>query len=138
MGFDAFGSDDSTETSTDPSGTHFYFYEEGHERLPENEEVAAAQAEAYDLASTSPDGAVRTLANRGWEGGIAHMMAEFVISLGEMLEEGSPTPVLEWILEDFDEEEKEEAIAQYLDNNPEVGQALAERLQSTEEIAAEN
>lgn len=135
MGFDLSGSDGSS-TDSEPSGTHLYFYEEGHERLPENDEIASTIAEAYELAGTSPDGPVRTLANRGWEGGLQHMLAEFVISVGSLIEEESPEPVVSWVMESFDEEEQVEAVAQFLDDNPEVGRELAERLETTEATTA--
>lgn len=126
MGFDNYNSgDDEEEQNQDPSGTHIYFYEEGHDRLPEDEEVADALADAYDLARTQPtDGAVRSLANAGWDGGLVHMLAEYVNAVGEFLDQDNPQPMLAQVMEDFSPELQAQTMMSYLKANPEVGAEL--------------
>lgn len=139
MGFDNFGSDDDEEQTTDPSGTHIYFYERGHDRLPGEEGDARYEeiAEAYEKARTSPDGIVRRFANSQFEGGLQQFLAEYTNAVGNALEEGDLSILMKTLFEDESVETQVEMLATYLDDNPEVLKELAERLNSTEGAAEE-
>jgi hypothetical protein len=137
MGIGNFDSgDDGQDDNQDPSGTHLYFYQRGHERLPGEEGDAGYEkiATAYELAKSQPtNGRVRTFADNNFGHGLQEMLAEFVMAMGDSIEEETFSPVLSWALEDFPAEAQAEMVADYLDDNPEVREELAERFESTED-----
>lgn len=140
MGFDSFTSDEEEQPQdTDPSGTHVYFYEQGHDRLPEDAEVAEALAEAYENARTQPsDGSVRKWANNNWSGGLVHMLADYVNALGDMREERSLAPVLDLILGDVPAEVGAKQIFEFLKQNPEMGQELEQLISGGDDEEADD
>lgn len=142
MALDSFTSgEEEQDDGTDPSGTHVYFYERGHDRLPgeEGDDVYEALAEAYELAKTEPSaGTVRHAADSGYEGGLVHLLAEFVITMGDCAENQSMYPLVDFALRDHGPEESAQMIAQYLDNNEEVADLIVQRIQSTQAAQAES
>jgi hypothetical protein len=136
MGFGQFSdSDESTEDENqDPSGTHLYFFEQGHDRLPNEDDVAADISQAYELAKSQPrTGPVRALAGKGWEGGLQHMLAEFVIQTGEFMDDdGDPFHLIDWFMDGFETDEQVQAICRFMDDHPDVAEELADRLASSE------
>lgn len=135
MGLDWSNSDDAEEEeSENKSGTHIYFYERGHDRLPgeEGDEAYESIASAYETAKTRPDGRVRNYANGNFEGGLQQMLAEFVNTMDSALEQGGPLPIIDLALGDMPAEAQDQVLAQYLDQNPEVAELLVQRIQSSE------
>ena len=136
MSFDWAESDDGEEESgSDKSGTHIYFYERGHDRLPgeEGDDQYETLAKAFETARTSPDGRVRAYANRNFGAGLQQMLAEFVLAMDSAIEQGGPLPIIELALSDMPAEGQDQVLAQYLDRNPEVAELIAQRIESTED-----
>lgn len=130
MGFESFSSDDVEQPSDDPSGTHIYFYEEGHDRLPQkNDEAAAIIARAFD-AFNGDTGPVRAAVNKhpDYENA-SHFLAEYVLAFQEVIETNSTVPILELAQPSAD------SLAEYLDAHPEVAEELMERAETTEATA---
>jgi hypothetical protein len=128
MTYENFNSDDLEETSDDPSGTHIYFYEQGHERLPENDEAAEIIARAFKAFNR--DGPVRAAVNNHPEyENASHFLAEYVLAFQEVIETESTVPLLELI------EPSAESLAEYLDSNEDVAEDLMERADTTEATA---
>lgn len=135
MGFENFDSGDD-EQPDNPSGTHIYFYERGHERLPgeEGEDRYEQIAEAFENAKTSPDGIVRRYADSQYRGGLQEFLAEYVNSAAEALEQGDLSHLFSTIFGDEDDDAIVQMLASYLQDNPQVAQQLTEAMQ--EEPAA--
>lgn len=128
-----FGDNSTEDDSNDASGTHVYFYQRGHDRLPgeEGDDSYEALAEAYEHAKTKPTkGDVRSYADNVYPSGFVQMLAEFTNTMSSCIEERSARPLIEMALEDHDSEESAEVLAQYLDQNPEVQNELVRRLKS--------
>lgn len=130
MSFESFKSDDADAPSDDPSGTHIYFYEEGHDRLPQkNDEAAEVIARAFD-AFNGDTGPVRHAVNQhpDYENA-SHFLAEYVLAFQEVIETNSTVPLLELI------EPSAESLAEYLDSHQDVAEELMERAETTEASA---
>lgn len=130
MGFDTFDSGDDDAQPDDPSGTHIYFYERGHDRLPgsEGDDRYEQIAEAYDNAKTSPDGVVRRYANSQYSGGLQQFLAEYVNAVADALEEQDLSIIVSEIFADESAETVASMMAQYLTDNPEVAAKLEEQM----------
>lgn len=127
--------DDSGNDANDPSGTHVYFYQRGHDRLPGEEGDAGyeALADAYETARTKPTkGTVRSYADSQYSSGLVHMLAEFVNTMDDCIENESPKPLMELALGDLPAEAQAQVIGQYLDQNDETREAVAELFETTE------
>lgn len=133
MTFENFSEDDGSN-DTKPQGTHLYFYERGHERLPgdEGDDRYEQIAEAFEYAKTKPDGLVRRFADVTLEGGMQQFLAQYVIAAGEALEEGDLSILVEHSLQYDDSDAAARAIARYLDDNEDVFQELVELMNSSE------
>lgn len=135
MGLDWSNSDDSEEQeSENKSGTHIYFYQRGHDRLPgeEGDEAYEAIAEAYQTAKTRPDGRVRNYANQSFESGLQQMLAEFVLAMDEALEQGGPLPIINLAVGDMEPKQQAKVLAQFMDRNPEVQAYVSQLFETTD------
>lgn len=134
------GSDDEEQDDGNKSGTHIYFYEAGHERLPgeAGDEAHDTIAAAYETAKTRPDGRVRRYANGNFEAGLQQMLAEFVLAMDASIEQEGPLPILELAISEMPAEGQAQVLAQYLDQNDEVRDLVAELFETTEEAPADD
>ena len=142
MAFDAFKddseSDDSGNDTEKAGGTHLYFGQEGYDKLPKSvthsDEAMERVEKAYELSRTSPNGKVRQFANDYIEGGLHRLLADFAITYGKVIDAaGDPTPFMTDMIGDFSEEDQAAAIINHLEENPEVGALIEERLSGNSE-----
>lgn len=144
MGFDAFKQDEGEQTDdqdSDPSGTHLYLGQHGYERLPadvRNSDSASDDvAEAYELVKSSAAGGgpgpVRQFADMTHTGGIHHLIADVILQVEELRQQQSPRPIVDWVLDDFDAEARADVLFSYMEDNPEVGQLVAEKIRGSDE-----
>jgi len=149
MGVIDFSGDDDEEQEEESngslSGTHIYFYEAGHDRVSSHSEKAKEDYdEAYDLAKKG--GAVRNyFEDKRGVYGIQHGLAQFVIALGSALD-GDFTEIIDHTLapESEDPEVRQQEaefyaneLAKWLDQNPEVGEILIDRIMTSEQAQEE-
>lgn len=123
MPLDSLTDGQSNEQSSDgPSVSYLYLYEEGREQI-ENwpEEKQEVMAEAY--RHVSQGGIARATFNRSAEYENIHdATAHLMVGIAKVFEDGDFSDLLEFIGPDAD------AVAQYLDQNPEVAEELQDRL----------
>ena len=129
MGIENFQTGDE-EQSGNPSGTHIYFYERGHDRLPgdEGDDRYEQIAEAFENAKTSPDGIVRQYADHQYTGGLQQFLAEYVNAVADTLEEGDLSVLFERIFADESDEAIANMLASYLNENEAVMAQVAEKV----------
>lgn len=149
MGLADFGKDDDEEqdqNNSSASKTYIHFYEEGHEDAPSySDETAEVVDKAYNLAKGS--GEVRNFFNSDSEyEGHVHAYAEFTVGMGEAID-GDFSRAISFLLgpaSDNPEIREKEAefyadqLASWLDQNPEVGEILADRIMTHEENKGED
>lgn len=125
MSMEKFTSGDSEEPSDDPSGTHIYFYEKGHDRLPDDEEAAGVIAEAFEVFNRN--GSLRNAVNNSdqWKNA-SEFLAEYVLAMNGALQAGNTSPLLQLI------EPNAESIGEYLNQNEDVRNELISRLKDSE------
>lgn len=142
MGIGNFDSgSDEEQNQNDPSGTHIYFYQRGHDRLPgdEGDDAYETIADAYEQARTKPtEGPVRSYASSQYSSGMAQMLGEFVNTMGDCLEAESPLPLIELAVGDLPSGAQAKVLAQFLDRNEETKQELTQRMKSDQAATADD
>lgn len=127
---DLSGDDSGTDSDNDDASvSYIYLYEEGRSEIDNwDDEAQELAAKAYEAASNG--GIVRrTFNNTSAYENIHHAYSELTWAMGEVFENGDFQPMLNFIGPDA------EALAQHLDDNPELLSDLNERMQTTEATA---
>jgi len=128
--------DDAKDQSSDgDSGTYIQFISgPGHRDWKETWSADAADtiSEAYELAAPeASDGTVNTFANAGWQDR-HHFYAELTVALGDIFTDGDYQQMLEFLMGSPGSEETvdhyADQLAEFLSDEPEVAEALLERV----------
>jgi len=144
MGLGDFSNDDSSndeETKSSPSKTYVHFYEEGHENMPNySGNVAEVVNKAYHLAKGSGDARNFFNSDNEYEDHV-HAFSEFTVAMGEAID-GDFSRAINFLLGPASDNPKirqKEAefyagqLADWLDQNPEVGEILVDRIMTHED-----
>lgn len=125
----ANGEEQPEQKPDQPSISYLYLYEEGRDETDDwSDDATETMEQAYQACSNG--GIVRsTFKKSGQYQNIHHAVAELVVGIAEVFEDGDFSRLLEFIGPDA------EALAQYLDDNPDVLEELSERMQDTQATA---